>query len=119
MADVPVADPLAEAAPPTSQADHLEAVALRSVLSDTYTFVRSAEVNKTILSFTFDHYIDEAMRRIKEDRVLNAPSDSSVGVGKRLSQLNALTKLEQDFNNAFSKLRESAAAKDATPPESP
>lgn len=87
---------------------------LRSVLADTYTFVRSAEINKTIASFTFDHYIDEAKRAIKEDRVLRSAADPVTGVGKRPAKLTALEKLEQDFKKSLEKLRKMAEAKDAS-----
>ena len=92
---------------------------LRSTLGDTYTFVRSREINKTILSFTFDHYIDEAKREIKEDRILRSASDPNTGVGKRPSKLSAIQKLEQDFNNALPKLQDKANAKDAPNTGSP
>lgn len=88
---------------------------MRSVLADTYTFVRSAELNKTIASFTFDHYIDEAKRRLKEDRILRSASNPAEGVGKRPSKISALTKLETDFNNSLAKIKEVATAKDAKP----
>lgn len=102
-----------------SAVDRKADAAMRAVLSDTYTFVRSSEINKTILSFTFDHYIDEAKRAIKEDRVLRSASDPNTGVGKRASQLNALTKLETDFNNSIAKIRSVAEAKDAPNSGSP
>lgn len=86
---------------------------LRAILGDTYTFVRSREINKTILSFTFDHYIDEAKRDIKEDRILRSASDPNTGVGKRPAKLTAVQTLEQDFNNAMSKLQKVAEAADA------
>lgn len=86
---------------------------MRAVLADTYTFVRSAEINKTIASFTFDHYIDEAKRRIKEDRILRTASNATDGVGRRPSKLSALEKLETDFNNAAAKIKEVAEAKDS------
>lgn len=98
----------------TAQARRADAE-MRSVLADTYTFVRSAELNKTIASFTFDHYIDEAKRRIKNDRVLRSASNPAEGVGKRPAKLSALEKLEQDFNSAFSKMREMAQTKDNKP----
>ena len=86
---------------------------MRAVLADTYTFVRSSEINKTVLSFTFDHYIDETKRSIKEDRILRAASNAAEGVGKRPSKLSALEKLEQDFNNSLTKILEVAKAKDS------
>lgn len=88
---------------------------MRSILADTYTFVRSRELNKTIASFTFDHYIDEAKRAIKDERTLRSASNPSEGVGRRPSQLTALQKLEQDFNNMAAKIREVAEAKDSKP----
>lgn len=91
---------------------------MRSILSDTYTFVRSAEINKTISSFTFDHYIDEAKRALKEDRVLRSASNPTEGVGRRMPKITALEKLERDFNNALPKMRKVAEAKDATTPRS-
>lgn len=86
---------------------------MRAVLADTYTFVRSAEINKTIASFTFDHYVDEAKRRIKNDRILRSASNPNQGVGKRQAKLSALEKLEQDFTKMIDKIREVAKAKDA------
>ncbi len=88
---------------------------MRAVLADTYTFVRSAEINKTIASFTFDHYIDEAKRRIKNDRVLRSASNPAEGVGKRPAKLTALQKLEQDFTAALSKIKKVAETKDNKP----
>ncbi len=81
---------------------------LRSAIADTYTFVRSREINKTIAAFTFDHYIDEAKRRIKEDRVLRTASDPNQGSGTRPSQLAALQKLQTDFGNAFEQAKKKA-----------
>ena len=92
---------------------------LRIILGDVYSFVRSREVNKTILSFTFDHYIDEAKRDIKEDRILRSASDPNTGVGKRPAKLTSIQKLEQDFNNALSKLQDAAKAADAPNSGSP
>lgn len=92
--------------------DTSEADAVRKVIANVYTFVRSVEINKTIASFTLDHYIDEAKRKIKDSRVLRAASDPTKGVGTRSSQIDALTKLEQDFNNAFEKAKKVALQKD-------
>jgi hypothetical protein len=97
----------------TSQ-DRRADTTMRSVLSDTYVFVRSAEINKTISSFTFDHYIDEAKRALKEDRVLRSASNPAVGVGKRQAQIPALEKLESDFNNSVAGMRKLAESKDST-----
>lgn len=86
---------------------------VRSALADTYTFVRSREINKTIASFTFDHYIDEAKRSIKEDRLLRTASSPAEGVGRRPSKLSELEKIEKDFKKAMIKARELAKANDA------
>lgn len=77
---------------------------LRRTVADVYTFVRSVDINKTISAFTLDHYIDEAKRKIKEDRVLRSASDPGKGVGTRPSQLTALEKLEETFGKAFEKM---------------
>lgn len=111
MADVPDTTSLSQS--PPSDADVKAEGQLRRVLGDVYTFVRSTEVNKTILGFTFDHYIDEAKRAIKEDRVLRTASDASTGLGTRPSKLTAITKLQQDFNNSLSTLQDRAKAKDS------
>lgn len=84
---------------------------LRTIIADTYVFVRSAEINKTIASFTFDHYIDEAKRQIKEDRILRSALNPE-GVGKRPSKLAALEKLEADFTSIYDKAKIRAEAKD-------
>jgi len=86
---------------------------IRATLANAYTFVRSVEINKTISSFTFDHYIDEAKREIKEDRILRSASDPNNGLGKRMGKLSALEKLERDFNNGLEKMRSLAQAKDS------
>lgn len=103
----------------SSTLDRKADIELRSVLSDTYSFVRSAEINKTILSFTFDHYIDEAKREIKEDRIIRSSADPVTEIGRRASKLSALAKLEQDFNNMLGKIRKLAEAKDAPTTGSP
>lgn len=106
MADTPDTDseeirPFEETAQVENPAEQDE---LRRTLADVYTFVRSAEMNKTVSSFTLDHYIDEAKRRIKEDRVLRSASDPGKGVGTRSAQLTSLEKLEETFNKSFEKM---------------
>ena len=106
MADTPDTDseeirPFVETAQVENPAEQDE---LRRTLADVYTFVRSAEMNKTVSSFTLDHYIDEAKRRIKEDRVLRSASDPGKGVGTRSAQLTSLEKLEETFNKSFEKM---------------
>lgn len=83
-----------------SQSD--QTAQLRRTIADVYTFVRSREINKTIASFTLDHYIDEAKRKIQDTRVLRSASNPDQGVGTRPSQLDAIAQLQDDFNKAFS-----------------
>lgn len=90
---------------------------VRKVIADTYTFVRSAEISRTILGFTLDHYIDEAKRKIKQDRVLRSASDPLKGVGTRPSQLDALEKLEEDFNKSFEAAKKMAVNANTSPEE--
>lgn len=87
---------------------------IRTLLSDTYVFVRSSQINKTIASFTFDHYIDEAKREIVEDRILTTASNPTQGSGKRQAKLTALTTLETNFNNTLESIKKLAAAKDSS-----
>lgn len=92
-----------------SSSDETSGDQIRKTLADTYTFVRSTDINKAISSFTLDHYIDEAKRKIKDTRILRAASDPSKGVGTRPSQLEMLTKLEQDFAQSYNKAKEIAS----------
>lgn len=90
---------------------------IRLSIANTYTFVRSREINTTIASFTLDHYIDEAKRLIKGDgRLLrDASGQDSLAIGSRPTQLESLAAIQQAFNNAFDdakKLAEEADKKD-------
>lgn len=70
---------------------------VRRVVADVYTFVRSQEINRTIGSFTFDHYIDEAKRLIKgEGRALRDASGQVDDI--RPSKLELIETLEEEFN---------------------
>jgi hypothetical protein len=101
-------DDLEQFEAPATVRDNSEGDQIRRVLNDVYTFVRSQEVNRSVASFTLDHYIDEAKRRIKDPRILRAASDPSKGVGVRPSKLEALAKLEQDFTSMYNKAKEMA-----------
>lgn len=81
---------------------------VRKTVADVYTFVRSREVNKTISGFTFDHYIDEAKRKIKNPSILYTASGQSAGT--RPSQLDSITKLEQEFGKALAEATKLADA---------
>lgn len=90
---------------------------VRQAIADTYTFVRSREINATIASFTLDHYIDEAKRLIKGDgrSLRDASGQDDLAVGTRPTQLEALASIQQAFNDAFDsakKLAEKADKKD-------
>ena len=100
---------------------------VRIAIADAYTFVRSQEINRTIASFTFDHYIDEAKRQIKgEGRQLRNAAGEVGGV--RPTKLEALEALETDFNasleiaesmaKAASDLADKTATQDADEAES-
>lgn len=81
--------------------DPKEVDRVRVVMADTYTFVRSQEINRTIASFTFDHYIDEAKRQIKGvGRQLRDASGEAYDV--RPTKLEALERLETEFNASLS-----------------
>jgi hypothetical protein len=87
------------------------------VVGNTYTFVRSREINKTISGFTLDHYIDERKRAIKGERILRTAANPGDGIGVRPSQLDAINKLEQNFNSIYDKATKLAkiASKSVTP----
>lgn len=87
-----------------------EADQLRTVISDTYVFVSSRKITETVSQYTFDRYIDEAKRRIKDDRVLRAAGGASVGT--RPSQLAMLQKLQDDFAKGYDKAKELAEKAD-------
>lgn len=87
---------------------------IRKAIADTYTFVRSAEINRTIGSFTLDHYIDEAKRLIKGDgRLLrDASGEDNLAAGQRPTQLEQLSNIQQAFNDAFEGAKKLAQAAD-------
>ena len=76
-----------------------EADTLRIAIGNTYTFIRSRELNKSLSGYTFDHYIDEAKRAIKDT------SSSPSGVVVRPSYTGQLMSLEASFQDALTKLR--------------
>ncbi len=113
MADQTPSEEIAEFEEKANAIESSESDEIRKTIGNVYTFVRSSEINKTISGFTFDHYLDEAKRRIKEPRVLRSASDPGKGVGTRPGQLEALEKLEELFNKSFAKAKEMAEAADA------
>lgn len=97
-------DLLANSSPAPTNVELNKQDQIRQALADTYTFVRSREINTTIASFTLDHYISEAMMQIKGDdrQLVDASGQDSLAVGTRPTQLEALATLQQAFNDAFS-----------------
>ena len=86
---------------------------LRAVLGSVYTATRSAELNKTIASYTFDHYIEEAKRKIKgSGQEIRDAGGQALGI--RPSKLEALEKLEKDFEGILEEARETAERADQT-----
>lgn len=81
---------------------------IRETLADVYTFVRSQEINRVIGAFTFDHYVDEAKRKLKgtgreiRDAAGKVIQDDKTGSPvTRPSLLDYLTKLKAKFNSSY------------------
>ena len=80
--------------------DRKEVERVRSIVARVYTFVRSSEINRTIGSFTFDHYVDEAKRKIKgPGRQIRDASGTSFDT--RPTKLEVITNLEKEFRDSF------------------
>jgi hypothetical protein len=91
---------------------------IRTVVADVYTFVRSSEINRTIGAFTFDHYIDEAKRKIKgEGRAIRDAAGEATDV--RPTKLAVLESLEKAFTDSFAVIEEMAKKKDLASGEDP
>lgn len=87
--------------------DKFEVDSVRKVIADTYTFVRSQEYNRTIASFTFDHYIEFEKQAIKgTGRQIRDASGQTLGV--RPTKLEALTNLQTAFNGILAQARDLA-----------
>lgn len=81
---------------------------VREDIANVYTFVRSQEINRVIGAFTFDHYVDEAKRRIKgtgreirDAAGVVIQDDKTKTQMMRPSLLDYLNKLEQRFNASY------------------
>lgn len=80
---------------------------IRNIIAESYTFVRSQEINRTIASFTLDHYIDEAKREIKgEGRQLRSASGEAYDV--RATKLEELERMTTEFAETLPLLEELA-----------
>lgn len=64
-------------------------------LSKIYAFVKSRELTKTLSSYTFDDYIDQAKDEIKSDTETTRPT-----------KLQQLDDLEEEINKAISQARQ-------------
>lgn len=96
-----------------------EAEKIRDVVANVYTFVRSQEINRVIGAFTFDHYVDEAKRRLKgsgreiRDAAGKVIKDDKTGDPMlRPSLLDYLTKLKADFAASYNSIVKMAEAAD-------
>jgi hypothetical protein len=103
-----MAEDLAASEVITTQRETVENDEIRRIVADVYTFVRSREINKAISSFTLDHYIDERKREIKGERIIRSASRPGEGVDRRPAQLDAITRLEEDFKKGFTKAKKMA-----------
>ena len=91
--------------------DKFEVERVRKVIADTYTFVRSQEYNRTIASFTFDHYIEFEKQAIKgTGRQIRSASGQILGT--RPTKLEALTSLQNSFNSVLTQARSMAESVD-------
>lgn len=87
---------------------------IRQAIADTYTYVRSREINQTIASYTLDHYISEAMMQIKgsDDQLSNSSGQDTTAYNVRPTQLQVLAAIQQAFNDAFDGAMKLAQAAD-------
>jgi len=98
----------------TQDVDELKRV--RRVISDVHVFVRSQEINRTLGSFTLDHYIEEAKRQISgTGREIRDSTGSTFDL--RPTKLEALNTLEDEFRVTLKTAKEMAEQADAIPQE--
>jgi hypothetical protein len=91
--------------------DRLQVERVRKAIADVYTFVRSQEYNRTIASYTFDHYIEFAKQAIKgTGRQIRDASGKAVGI--RPAKLEALSNLKTAFQGALEQARKMAESVD-------
>lgn len=92
--------------------DKDEVIRVRRVIADVYTFVRSQEYNRTISSYTFDHYIEAAKQEIKGKgrEIRNAAGQV---LDTRPTKLDALTNLQTSFKATIAQARQLAQSVDA------
>lgn len=91
--------------------DKFEVERVRKVIADVYTFVRSQEYNRTIASFTFDHYIEFEKQSIKgTGRQIRSASGQVLGT--RPTKLESLTNLQNSFKSIMTQARDMAQSVD-------
>ncbi len=94
--------------------DKFEVERVRRVIADTYTFVRSQEFNRTIASYTFDHYIEFAKQSIKgKGREIRSASGRVLDI--RPTKLEALESLQASFKSVLAQARTMAEQVDSEP----
>lgn len=76
-------------------AEQSQAEELLVALAEIYTYVKSREFTKSISSFTFDDYINEAKEKIKSDTKKS-----------RLTKLERLSKLEEKVQKVIGQARQ-------------
>jgi hypothetical protein len=114
---LPTDDPLAgevksAGVTPANQKELDEDERIRKTIGDVYTFVRSQEINRSIASFTFDHYIDTAIRRLRgEGRTIRNAAGEVLET--KPPALEALDKLKADFDAIIAKAKERAKQADS------
>lgn len=92
--------------------DKFEVERVRRVIADTYTFVRSQEYNRTIASYTFDHYIQFAMQEIKgKGREIRDAAGQTLNI--RPTKLEALDTLQTSFKSVLAQARKMAEKVDS------
>lgn len=96
--------------------DKFEVDRVRKVIADTYVFVRSQEYNRTIASYTLDHYIEFAKQAIKgTGRQIRSASGQVLDT--RPTKLEALSRLQTAFTAVLAKARTMAESVDQSTPD--
>jgi hypothetical protein len=91
--------------------DKFEVDRVRKSVADVYTFVRSQEFNRTIASYTLDHYIEFAKQRIKgTGRQVRSASGEVLDL--RPTKLETLEKLHTTFQSVLEQARAMAETAD-------
>lgn len=96
-----------EAALPTQERSEVDRV--REVVAEVHAFVRSRELNRTVSSFTLDHYIEQRKARIRGN-ARSTRTASGQPLDLRASQLEQLDTLEESFRAVYRVAEELARA---------